>query len=191
MRITSILVLITLICISLAPISEAKPNYRKELKKVTKRGQTFDGTTWDAEVIWHATFFSDKFRKAFIKKHATIHHMGPLETAQWKADQSFVHNERWDFIVVMYTKKEYKRFSMDIDSFWDIILTTENGKSVHPTSIEQTPSTPYEKVMFPYINRWSKIYRVSFPKVNLGNKIQLTLQSIVGVSTLEWDLSKS
>jgi hypothetical protein len=146
----------------------------------------FDYTTWDAKIIWRISFFDDQFRREFAKKHAKIHYMGPVETAQWMAEQQYIQDREWDFVVVMYSKKEYKKFSMEPDSFWEIILTTGTGETVYPASIEQISITPYEKIMFPYIDRWSKLYRVSFPKVDLGNEINITMRSILGHSTLTW-----
>lgn len=164
----------------------AKKTYRAELGRVTHRGQTYDANTWDAKVIWFATFFDDSYRRAFAEQHAKINHMGPMETARWIADQEYIQDGQWDVFISFYTKKDYKKFSLDPDSFWELYMTTGKGEIVWPTSIEQVSITPYELVMFRHINRWSKGYKVSFPKVDLGDTIQLTLQSIVGQSQLAW-----
>ncbi len=162
--------------------------YTKELNRVTKKGQMFDYDTWDAKIIWRATFFDDQFRKQYAKKHAAIHYMGPEEEKQWMSEQKLIQNREWDFIIVMYSKKDYKKFSMDSDSFWEIIMTTDVGEDVYPISIEQIPITPYEKIMFPHVDRWSKMYRVAFPKVELGDRVKITMRSVVGKSSLEWKI---
>ena len=190
MRALAIITAIITLSFAALPQSWAAPNYKREMKRATRRGQLYNVQTWDAKIIWYATFFNDQFRREFAKKHATVHHMGPLESAQWMADQHFIHNRQWDFVVIIYTKKEFKRLSMDPDSFWEIFLTTGSGETVHPNAIEQIPVSPYEKIMYQHINRWSKLYRVAFPKVDLGDKIELTLQSVVGQSTVEWKIKK-
>jgi len=167
----------------------AVDTYTWELRKNSHRGQAYDAETWDAKVIWFATFFSDDFRRSFDKKHAKINHMGPLESAKWFEEEQYRQGKQWEFFVSFYTKKDYKKFSLDPDSFWKIFMTTGQGEVVHPIAVEQISITPYEKIMFHHINRWSKAYRVIFPKVEIGNLIQLTLQSIVGQSNLVWNLS--
>lgn len=181
---TIVILVISFIVAGLA--FDAQAGYRLELKKATEKGQLYDGTTWDAKVIWHATFFGDSFRAAFAKKHAKIHHMGPVESARWLGEQGNLQEKSWEFIVSLYTKKDYKEFSMYPDSFWEIYLTTADGEIIHPESIEQVPDSPYERLMFPHIDRWAKIYRVAFSKESLGKNISLTLQSIMGKSTLKW-----
>lgn len=193
MRFATVFVLIfSLLSAPLVYASQAtKVTYTNDLKRVTRKGQMYNYTTWDAKIIWRATFFDDQFRREFAKKHAAIKYMGPLETAEWMADQQYIQEREWDFIVVLYSKKDYKKFSMDPDSFWEALMTTADGETVYPKSIEQISITPYEKVMFPYIDRWSKIYRVSFPKVALSKDVSLTMRSIVGQSTLTWKTEKN
>lgn len=188
MRFAAVFVLIfSLLSGPLVYASQAtKVTYTNDLKRMTQKGQMFDYTTWDAKIIWRATFFDDQFRREFAKKHAAIHYMGPIESARWMADQQNIQDREWDFMVVLYSKKEYKKFSMDSDTFWEVLMTTGTGDTVYPSSIEQISITPYEKVMFPYIDRWSKMYRVSFPKTALSKDVSLTLRSILGKSTLTW-----
>lgn len=185
MRLTAYAFLIVVILQSTASYA-AKEVYRSAVRLATHRGQTYDAETWDAKVLWYATFFTDSYRIAYAKQHAKINHMGPMETSQWISDQEYLQGREWDFFISMYTKKDYKKFSMDSDSFWQIYMTTGSGEVVWPTAIEQMPITPYERIMFHHINRWSRGYKVIFPKVELGDTVQLTLQSILGQSHLAW-----
>lgn len=185
MRFTAYAVLIAVILQSNVSYG-AKEVYRSAIRLATHKGQAYDANTWDAKVIWYATFFDDYFRRAYANRTAKINHMGPLETAQLIEDQENTQAKEWDFFISMYTKKDYKKFSLDSNSFWQIYLTTGSGEVVWPTAIEQVSVTPYELVMFRHINRWSKCYKVVFPKVDLGNTVQLTLQSIVGSTHLDW-----
>jgi len=160
--------------------------YRWELKKQTERGRIYHVHTWDAELIWNATFFSEEFRDEFIKQHEKIKHLVGPSAARFEAEQMHRQLDGWDFFLAIYTKDEYKEFSQYDDSFWEIELTTGGGQVVKPILIERMPTTPYEKKMFPYLDRWSRGYRVTFPKVPLGDEIKLTIKSVVGSSTLEW-----
>lgn len=166
--------------------SNASAGYGLELRKATERGRGYNLMSFDADLIWNATFFSDRFRDAFIDKHIKINHLAPEDADQFRTEQGYEQSRGWDFFIGFYTKGEFKHFTIEPDSFWKIVLTTESGEQVKPASIELIPVTPYEKVMFPYLNRWSKAYRVTFPKVELGKKIELFLYSVVTDSTMKW-----
>lgn len=184
MRIITSAALITAILLSLQ--SPAFAGYGRDIERATKRGQVFDLATWDARLIWHATFFSDKFRNSFAKEYAKIRHFGPTEREDWFARQQNLQKQQWEFFISFYTKMDYKNFSLDSGSFWKIFLKTEEGEEIQPTSIELVSFTPYEQALYPYVNRWSEGYRVIFPKAQLGKSVCLTLQSVAGESTLKW-----
>ena len=186
MRTLAHAVLIILLLTATAGAAIKPYPYNGALRHATHKGQAYDAFTWDAKVIWYATFFTDPFRAAYAKKHATIYHMGPVETEEWTQDQLHEQGQAWDVFISIYTKRDYKKFSLDPDTFWELFLTAGNGDVVWPTSIEQVSVTPYERIMFHHINRWSKCYKVRFPKADLGSAFDLTLQSIVGQSTVQW-----
>lgn len=164
----------------------AVAGYGQSLRQATRNGRIFNLETWDANLIWHATFFSDSFRPKFAEKHVAIHRMNALEAADAAAELGRRQAAGWDFFISFYTKKDYKSFSIEPSSFWKIRLITQSGEVLRPDSIDMIPITPYERVMYPHINRWSKAYRVTFPKVDLGDEFELTLHSVVGESTVTW-----
>ena len=59
---------------------------------------------------------------------------------------------------------------------------------ISPESVERVPITPYERKMFPYLDRWSKGYFVVFPKADIGGRFELRLESVAGGSTLKFDV---
>lgn len=166
--------------------STASATYFTEIRKATRNHRVFSFTTWDANIIWHATFFSDHFRQVFIDRFIERKYLDDYEAEKFTREQQLRQGAGWDFFITMYTKKDYKKFSIDEDSFWKIHLTTESGQRVNPIEIEAVAITPYEKVMYPHIQRWSKAYRVTFPKADIGSEFELTLESIIGKSTLKW-----
>ena len=185
----SIIIAVAICVLSIASTAIAR-TYNGDLRHATKKGMLYSGDTFEAKVLWNATFFSDSFRHAYIKKTVKINRFDAIRAARYIAEQEYRQSEGWDFFVGLYTKKAYKKFSTENDSFWKIQLTTASGQVLKPTSIELIPLGPYEGIMYPYLNRWSKGYRVKFPKVELGDEISLTLYSIVGASTLKWRLGK-
>lgn len=174
-----------------ALLSARYAGYYTYLRSATKDGRVYSMNTWDAKLLWNATFFSDKFRKNFSKKHAEVNYLNPEEASNFAAEQDQRQKDLWEFHVGMYTKDAYKNFTAYQDSFWKVLMTTESGEVVEPLEVESLPIIPYESVMFPYIDRWSKAYRVTFPKVDIGQKVSLTIRSVVGESTLTWKVSPS
>lgn len=165
----------------------AHAGYTRELRKVTEKGNLYHINNWDAELIWYATFFSDDFRKAIEKKHKKLRYLSRPEVDQYIAEQEMRQARSWEFFISVYTKKQYRTISNFHDSFWKLYLITESGKRISPTSVEPVPVTPYEKKMFPYVDRWSKTYLIVFPKVELGDHFELQIDSVVGNSTLKFE----
>lgn len=160
--------------------------YFTEVTAATKNARLFNFDTWDANIIWHATFFSDRFRGVFDKRYIEKNHLDDSDADGYLFEQGRRQAAGWDFFITMFTKKDYKKFTMDSDTFWKIHLTTETGEVLRPVEIEQVNITPYEKVMYPHIMRWSKAYRVTFPKTNLGNEFSLRMESVIGESSVKW-----
>jgi len=185
-RISVFVVIVSFILFS-ANFVEAR-GYHSSLKHMTKKDSVYGLDNFSARLIWRATFFSDDFRKSFEKKHISINHLGALEAAKFVAEQEYLQSKGWTFFIGFYTRKEYKQFTSGKDSFWKIDLITQFGERVTPIEIDSLPVTPYERIMFPYLNRWSRAYKIVFPKVKLGKKFKLFLYSVVADSTLKWKM---
>ncbi len=183
-------VLITLVILSLCA-SPAFASYNGELKTVLRTGRVFSTETFDANLICQAIFFSEEFRNAYGQRWAERNHFDDAEEEAFLREQHDRQSRGWEFFISFYTKKDYKKFTNDPDSFWKIRLVTDSGEEVAPTAIEMIPVSPYEKVMFKNLNRWSQAYRVVFPKVSLGENMALTIFSVIGQSTLNWKLKAS
>lgn len=161
--------------------------YRSLLRKSTRSKQWYSTQTFQANVIWKATYFSPEFRRAFAKKHAKKNFLGPLESAQYMAKQEEKQSRVDEFFVGLYARKDYRSLALGENSFWEVVLINEKGEAVEPESIEFVEITPYERIMFPYLDRWSQGYRVLFPKTELGSHFKLSLRSVLGESVLKWD----
>lgn len=161
-------------------------SYRATLHQWTRSKQYFDTTNMKPKVVWHATYFSPQFREAFIKRVEKLKYLEGEAAVRFVEKEQLRQDAGHDFIIAMYAPKEYRRFSLGKDSFWELLLTTEGGEVLRPISIEQTDITPYEKKLYSYIDPWSKLYRVVFPKKALGKNFTLTLRSVVGETHLRW-----
>lgn len=179
---------VALLIILLVSATTAVASYRRDLNRATKTGRIYHYELWDANLIWSATLFTPAFRASFIDRHAEVEHLDYTAKELFAEEQWRKQDDGWEVFVSMYTKDRLKEFSMFSDSFWKALLTTESGETVTPISIEPVTITPYVEVMFPYIDRWSRTFRVVFPKVELGNKATMTLQSVVGDSSITWKI---
>jgi hypothetical protein len=166
----------------------AHAGYGGAFRHDTRDGKIYDVETWDAKIIWHATFFSDDFRKAYEKRYLELKYLSDEEEQAFLDEQEHRQESGWDFFIGAYMKEDYKKLTSSSDSFWTITLTTGTGEVLRPTAIEQLPVTPELRQFFPYLDRWSKAYRITFPKAPLGNRIEFTATSVIGTSTLSWKL---
>lgn len=182
---TIIAVVFFTVFLGLLPQGQAV-SYRHELAKASERGRIYTAKNFDAQLIWRATLFTDSYRRAHEQRHIEVNHLGPIEAARWIAEEEKRQAEGWEFFVALYAHDEAKEFSLQPDSFWKVVLTTSQGEELRPTSIEMIPVSPYVSVMYPYVDRWSHTYRVVFQKTDLGGRTKLTLQSVLGSSTLSW-----
>lgn len=160
--------------------------YRSVLNQWTGSKQWFSTETFSANIIWHATYFSPEFRRAFAQRHVKKKYLDAVEAARYLAEQEAKQAKAHEFFIGIYTRKPYRNVTSGSDSFWEMVLTTADGRVVEAASVEMVPIGPYEKVMYPYLNRWSQAYRVTFPKVTLGDSFKLTLRSVLGQSSLAW-----
>lgn len=168
--------------------ANAFASYRSDLKKVSRSESLYDAQVWDANVLWTSVLFTDEFRTSFAEQSIKKEHLEPTEAATAFADQMKKQAAATEFTLFLYTKKDYKKLTAGDDTFWKLRLQLPSGEWIRPSTIELLPMTPYIRVMFPDVNRWAKAYRVTFPKQELKGEFTLHLQSVIGESSMKWNL---
>ncbi len=171
---------------ALAEDQPSLPQYRSVLKEWTRHKQWYSPVTMQAEMLWHATYFSPEFRHAQEQETIKRKYLDPVEASVYIAQQEKKQSAYEEFFVGLYTIKAYREFSLGKSSFWETVLVKEDGEEIFPVGIEPIEIRPFEKILYPYLGRWDKGYRVLFPKSNL-NKFSLVLRSVVGETKLKWD----
>lgn len=174
------------VCLLGFSFSAGAKGYRSTLKEWTRSKQLYSTQDMQVKILTHATFFSPEFRGAFIEEHMKRKYLEGSKAAQYLEKHEQRDARGLEFFIGIYTPKDYRELSLGEESFWEAVLTTEGGEELKPISIELREVTPYTKVMFPYLSRWSKAYLVVFPKTDPGSSFQLTLRSVVGESHLIW-----
>lgn len=161
-------------------------NYAKELSRYTDSGRVFNVKDFSAAMIIHATYFSPKFRGAYIEKVAKLRHLDPVKSAKFAEEVESRSAESTEFFVGLYCKRKMCRFDTSENTFWEMTLKTSSGSVLEPKSIEKLEVTPIEEKLFSFIDRWTEVYRVTFPKADLGDEFELNMYSVIGETTLEY-----
>lgn len=177
---------VSVLLILLSVLSAHARGYRGEVRHWTKSKQLFSNTDMTLQALIHATYFSPELRQKFVQKHIQKKYLNPEDGAQFSAKQQERQDNYHEFFVGLYAPKPYQLFTMGKESFWELVLTTDSGEVLKPTSIELVDKTPYEHNMFPYLDRWEKPYRILYSKRELGKHFSLTLRSVVGETKLHW-----
>lgn len=151
----------------------AHANYRLTYNKWTRHAESFDIETAKANIIWNATYFSESYVKERNKKAAKI----GIDSYQPSGHE---------FVVQIFAPSDASLFNMTEASFWKTWLTTADGETVSPIEIMPIPTTPLSRILYPKVDRWSKLYLVRFPTVDLGKKWSLTMKAVTAQSTLSW-----
>lgn len=109
-------------------------------------------------------------------------------------------DERWyEFIISTNSSVEdWADLALDA-GIWKLFLVNRRGDSLEPDSIEEWESTSAETwKYYKFINPWSKVYRVRFPKAGLQalnlqsadtEVVTLAIRSYLGVLNLQWELA--
>ncbi len=165
-------------------------SYRRDLNATTNNAQMYNWKSFDADLMLKGTFFTPDFRQSFIKKHIEIHHLKNDGAKEFAHAENEKQSKYWEFFVTLYTKSKYGYLSNEKDSFWKVSLIDNSGNKIAADLIKKVSITPYEREIFPYINRWSHGYWIRFNKINLGENPALLFQSVVGELNLTFSLKK-
>lgn len=183
-----VIFVILLITSSMVYSENLQASYKSDLNKATKKTEMYDVYTGSLKIEMYATLFTDDFRKSFAMQDIEVNHLDSFEAEKKLAEENEKQKKGWEVFVSLYAPKAYSKFSNGKDTFWKTYLTVASGESVYPVSIEKINIRPYWKVMFPHITRWATPYKVVFPKVTLGKKASMTMESVVGHTTVTWKL---
>lgn len=159
-------------------------NYRNAFKTWTARDNVYNFSDFRVDLMWRATYLSPDFRLAA---------KGYLDELMKEVGDNFNNypdylsdNDVGSFIIAIYVPKNYPSLTSNNNKFWEFELDLASGEVVYPKSIETISVTPRESKLFPYVNRWSTLYRVKFPVYDLNQPFSLVLRSAGATSILDW-----
>ncbi len=162
---------------------EAK-SYKSVLKENTKRKTVYVWDNMEVRLIWNATYLSPEFQGKLEEKLAEMGMEKTASATRWwlqhELDKSDV------FFVGLYEgSAKWPEIGKD-DASLRFQLVDDTGKVTEARRIEAVPVTQAERVLFPYLDKWSKAYLVKFPKAVAGPRMKLKLLSPAATSEVKW-----
>ncbi len=165
----------------------AKPSYRSVLKKWTRHDKVYVLDNLEARMIWHVTYLSDEFREARRQKMAELYQETD-EEQQKCLQEDLSESKKYDvFFVGIYAgSSQFPEIGKNSGG-WRLFLQTGSEEPVESVAFEKIPVTQVERMLYPYLDKWSKTYVVKFPKtISDGDSFSLTMPGIPAKSTLTW-----
>lgn len=161
-------------------------SYRSVLKAWTHQARAYTFDNLEMRVSWHATYLSPEFREARRNKLAEMQEWSDEEQNRFLQEDEVDLRKYDDFLVVLYAgSSAWPELGKETGK-WRFALQ-QQGKIVRAVSIERVPITEAERTLYPYLDKWSKAYRIRFPKtIQEGNPFELKMQGIPYRSQLTW-----
>lgn len=189
MRKIVLLSIVSFVCVLLIMPAQArvsKKSYKKALKKVTRKEAVYQRDDFHANIVWAATHQTPEYLQSKTDYIAKIYDLTPQEKQEILDKQNKAFAQQVSFFVSFYS---YDRNTTNLsvkDNKWKLYLHT-GAQKIEPSSIRvKEKLTPIEKVLFPYVDHWSKAYYVTFPIESLQVPFTLEIRSPEGNSELRW-----
>jgi hypothetical protein len=195
MLMTRNFLIFTLLLIMIVPVNawSTKSSYKQILKEWTRDDEAYSWGEIEARLVWHATYFSPDFREAKVERYAKLYQLKEGEVERLRAEE-MADSEKFDsFFVAIYAgSRIYPDIGKD-RSLWKLVLETSEGDSIQPAMWEEIPKNQVTRTLFPYIDRWSRLFEVKFPKSIKPStaRAQLKMVGVPANSTLEWNFNRA
>lgn len=177
----------------LAPMGlQAERSYQSILKDWTQDDEAYSWENLEARLVWHATYLSPDVMDAQWKYLEQKLKGQELYQEQLRLNGNTPTGTSDVFVSAIYVGSRSDAFVGKNPSLWNIVLETSEGEVYKASAMEELPRNELTKLLFPYIDRWSRIYKLTFPKVIRASTewVQLKMVGIPADSTLEWNLRR-
>lgn len=132
--------------------------YGDVLRRHHREAQVFSFEMFAADIIWNAVWLSPEMRQSLWEREAKITEK-PAEVTSPIIRAHQVQGTQ--FLVNLYAPKDTDVFTVDDSSFWTATLV--KGDDVYRViKIEPIEITPLVRRLCPFIDRWGKLYLVTF-----------------------------
>ncbi len=149
----------------------------------------------EVRLMIEASLLGPALRNAYVKEYSKRFELNREDRHELLAHQNEENNKYVVFFVSTYTPEEDWNDFTDRDSIWRFYLTDGKGQRVEPLNIEVVDERdPVIRDFYPYLDPWTKPYRILFPRyssdgvpMGQGNSLVLTVTGLKGKAELEWD----
>jgi hypothetical protein len=177
--------------------SAGVPDYYDVLSKWSRSDKLFKRL--DARLHINATLKSVEFRRAYAEEYAHRYRFDDDKLAVLLKNELASHKAYNEFFISTYTPRDSWNDFAEKDSIWQLYLVDGEGRRAEPAEIEELDSSDVLlNEFFPYIDPWSKVYLVRFPRydtsgtIPIGDresaKLTLVIVGIKAKGALIWDL---
>ncbi len=138
-------------------------DYWKQINRWTRVGTV--RSDFDSDLIVKATLHAPEFRSAYVAKVTDIFKVGKEHLDTERAKLFAEVAEVWEFHVESAAHRfEFNELSIK-KNVWRIVLLDDQGHEVLPVEIKpDRPRRSLEPLLYPYIDDFSKGWRLRFPK---------------------------
>jgi len=178
----------TLFFVSISLSASAGPNYKKVLKKWTRSHHIYSPQNFNASLLWHATLLNTEMKQS--QKNRTHQAYDVDGHSVHSADLMIpgLDASHTVFFVSFYSQE--RRFDDFLDSQKTWSLNLEWCGNFYQPKIEKLAKnpSPLVRLLYPYLDVWSKTYLVSFdiPPSSCTKELTLHLSGPVARSELTW-----
>ncbi|MBI2067405.1 MAG: hypothetical protein HYT77_05275 [Deltaproteobacteria bacterium] len=166
--------------------ASAASDYGKVLDHWSRHARVFTTDNLEMKLKWHATYLSVDFREARRDKLSLLLAMSPKEVDRLKKEDLSDNSRYDDFMVALYVGSGGDSSLGTRTSDWNFLLESE-GQTVRAVSADYQPISQKQKILYSYLDPWSRLYRVRFPKtIRSGESFLLKMVGIPASSELVW-----
>jgi hypothetical protein len=197
--VVSVLILVLLSCSKKSDNLDFDPriipseNYDTSLNAWSHEDRIYSGLS--AVAFMNVTFQSIEFRKAYVKEIAQVKILSLAEQKELLDSEIADENTSITFMLRVYTsQKEWNDFHK-AHSIWKITLKNERNEVISPHEIVLLDGRkPELAFLYPDINRWVNVYRVTFKKDSYPSfleetkSIELSIASFLARTSFSWTL---
>ena len=170
--------------------------YYKELDRWHRKAMLYHGVevTMQLDVVYKGA----DFRRAYMTEY--IRRLGIEQPrAAHLMERELSKTEQYtELILVAATPVDEWNDLDSPNSIWRLYLVDEDGEKVEPVKIERLEKSAYIREFFPFVDEWSVVYRVVFPRltprghtIGEGSEyIRLDVAGIKGSSSVMWNLNE-
>lgn len=164
----------------IAAIQSERP-YFQELKRWYKKRRIYSELVVRSYI--EVTYLSPSLQRAYLAEYADRYQLS-LEEQQTLYDERFSkQNEQETFFISIFSSDEQSGELNVKDDTWKVrIFSEDENVAVAPlTVVRESADDPKTRYFYPYMEPWSRHWRVTFPKGTFtGDMLTLRMQGVIG-----------